>query len=92
MASEFIQEYVGTGAKRIRELLKQRILPFERGETKAVIIFIDEIDAIGGKRVGDNSGSSREYQQTLLQLMALMDGFNSMILLLLLLQLIVLNR
>lgn len=73
--SEFIEEYVGTGAKRVRELFEQARSAIAKGSTKAVIIFIDEIDAIGCKRSDDNSGADREYRQTLIQLLTLMDGF-----------------
>ncbi len=73
--SQFIEEYVGTGAKRLRELFDQARKAIATNETKAAIIFIDEIDAIGCKREQSNSGGEREYRQTLLQLLALMDGF-----------------
>lgn len=66
--SDFIELYVGTGAKRVRELFKQarKLAP--------CIIFIDEIDAVGGNR-GANSNS--EYKQTINALLNEMDGFNS---------------
>lgn len=65
--SEFVEKYVGVGAKRIRNL-------FEKAKKDAPsIIFIDEIDAIGSKR---NQDSNNEKDQTLNQLLVEMDGFN----------------
>lgn len=46
-------------------------------EKTPAIIFIDEIDAIGTKRMGDTSGADREVQRTLMQLLAELDGFES---------------
>ncbi|OFI05883.1 ATP-dependent zinc metalloprotease FtsH [Clostridium acetireducens DSM 10703] len=68
--SDFIQVYVGVGASRIRQLFKKA-----RNNGKAVI-FIDEIDAIGKKRQGSNSGGSEERDQTLNALLTEMSGFN----------------
>lgn len=66
--SEFVEKYVGVGAKRVRTL-------FEKAKKEApAIIFIDEIDAIGARR---NSESNNEKDQTLNQLLVEMDGFNS---------------
>ena len=72
-ASEFIEKYVGVGAGRIRELFNCARQSIKEGKSKSAIIFIDEIDAVGGKR-GD--GECREYQQTINQLLTEMDGFN----------------
>ncbi len=72
-ASEFIEKYVGTGARRIRELFNCARQAIKEGKSKSVIIFIDEIDAVGGKR---NDGECREYQQTINQLLTEMDGFD----------------
>lgn len=66
--SEFVEKYVGVGAKRVRTL-------FERAKKEApAIVFIDEIDAIGARR---NLESNNEKDQTLNQLLVEMDGFNT---------------
>lgn len=66
--SEFVEKYVGVGAKRVRMI-------FERARKEAPsIIFIDEIDALGAKR---NSESNNEKDQTLNQLLIELDGFNN---------------
>ena len=68
--SEFVEMFVGVGASRVRDLFKQA------GQHAPCIIFIDEIDAIGKSR--DNQlGSNDEREQTLNQLLAEMDGFDS---------------
>jgi ATP-dependent metalloprotease FtsH len=66
--SDFVEIWVGQGAARVRDFF---------AEAKAVapaIVFIDEIDALGARR-GGSSGGSREYQQTLNQLLVELDGF-----------------
>jgi cell division protease FtsH len=66
--SDFVEMYVGVGAKRIREL-------FQKAKKLApCIIFIDEIDAMGGKRSSGNENS--EDRKTLNALLTEMDGFN----------------
>lgn len=68
--SEFIEQFVGVGASRVREL-------FANARKHApCIIFIDEIDSIGLKRHSGDGGSS-EYSQTLNQLLTEMDGFET---------------
>ena len=68
--SAFVEMYVGVGASRVRDLFKQA------QQMATCIIFIDEIDAIGKSR--DNQlGSNDEREQTLNQLLAEMDGFES---------------
>ncbi|WP_044640039.1 AAA family ATPase [Risungbinella massiliensis] len=69
--SEFIEMYVGVGAQRIRELFQQAFTLAKKKQTKSAIIFIDEIDVIGGKRQGSQH---KEYDQTLNQLLTEMDG------------------
>jgi cell division protease FtsH len=68
-ASEFIEAIVGIGASRMRNLFAIA------KELSPCIIFIDEIDAIGRKRVAHGSGGDNELTQTLNQLLAEMDGF-----------------
>ena len=68
--SAFVEMYVGVGASRVRDLFK------EAQAMASCIIFIDEIDAIGKSR--DNAmGSNDEREQTLNQLLAEMDGFDT---------------
>jgi cell division protease FtsH len=69
--SEFVEMFVGVGAARIRDL-------FQQAESKApCIVFIDELDALGKVRVQSPLGSHEEREQTLNQLLAEMDGFDS---------------
>lgn len=66
-ASSFVEMYVGVGAKRIRDL-------FEHARTiKPVIIFLDELDALGA--VSRDAGANPEYRQSLNELLCQMDGF-----------------
>ncbi len=69
--SSFIEMFVGVGASRVRDLFEQakKVAP--------AIIFIDEIDAIGKSRASGGIGGNDEREQTLNQLLAEMDGFNS---------------
>jgi cell division protease FtsH len=69
--SEFVEMFVGVGAARIRDL-------FQQAEAKApCIVFIDELDALGKARTQSPFGSHEEREQTLNQLLAEMDGFDS---------------
>jgi len=69
--SEFVEMYVGVGASRVRDLFKQ-------ANTHApCIIFIDEVDAIGKSRDSKMGGGNDEREQTLNQLLAEMDGFDT---------------
>ncbi|MBP1999584.1 ATP-dependent metalloprotease FtsH [Paenibacillus shirakamiensis] len=72
--SEFVEMYVGVGAGRIRDLFKDARTRAIKEKKENAIIFIDEIDVIGGKREG---GQQREYDQTLNQLLTEMDGIYS---------------
>ncbi len=69
--SEFVEMFVGVGAARIRDL-------FQQAEAKApCIVFIDELDALGKVRSQSPLGGHEEREQTLNQLLAEMDGFDS---------------
>jgi len=69
--SDFVEMFAGVGASRVRELfgLAKKNAP--------CIVFIDEIDAIGGRRGGGSNGSHEEREQTLNALLVEMDGFTS---------------
>ncbi len=72
--SQFVQMYAGVGASRVRQLFKQaRSSAEQRGGKSSAIIFIDEIDVLGAKRGGQNH-SHLEYDQTLNELLAQIDG------------------
>ncbi len=72
VASEFVQKFIGEGARIVREV-------FSLARKKApAIIFIDEIDAIGAKRLDIGTSGEREVQRTLMQLLAEIDGFNDL--------------
>ncbi len=69
VGSELVQKYIGEGARLVREL-------FQMAREKApTIIFIDEVDSIGAKRLEVATSGDREVQRTLMQLLAEMDGF-----------------
>ena len=70
--SDFIEKYVGTGSARIRALFDQA-----RKLNEPVIIFIDEIEVLGQDRSKIDASGSKEYHQTLNQLLTEMDGINS---------------
>lgn len=69
VGSELVQKYIGEGARLVREL-------FDLAKDKAPsIIFIDELDSIGAKRLDVSTSGDREVQRTLMQLLAELDGF-----------------
>ncbi|MES1914373.1 MAG: 26S proteasome regulatory subunit 6A [Cercozoa sp. M6MM] len=69
-APQLVQMYIGDGAKMVRDA-------FKLGTKKApAIIFIDEIDAIGGKRFDSDKSGDREVQRTMLELLNQLDGFS----------------
>lgn len=72
--SEFVEIYVGTGAKRVRELFQSARDALKSTGAQHVIIFIDELDAIGQR--GQRNGSS-EDQKTINELLTQMDGYSS---------------
>ncbi len=69
--SDFVEMFVGVGASRVRDLFKQA------QQAAPCIIFIDEIDAIGKSRDSRYGGGNDEREQTLNQLLAEMDGFDT---------------
>ncbi|KFD62602.1 hypothetical protein M514_01119 [Trichuris suis] len=70
VGSELIQKYLGDGPKLVRELFRVA------EEYAPSIVFIDEVDAIGTKRIESNSGGEREIQRTMLELLNQLDGFD----------------
>lgn len=73
--SEFIEVYVGVGPQRVRALFDKARASIKAGPYKKAVIFIDEIDAIGGSREDSIGGGSSEYRNTLNELLNQMDGF-----------------
>ena len=72
VGSELAQKYIGEGGRMVREL-------FSLAKNKAPsIIFLDEIDAIGAKRLDGSTSGDREVQRTLMQLLAELDGFDAL--------------
>lgn len=69
IGSELVQKFIGEGARLVREI-------FQMARKKApAIIFIDELDAIGSKRLQVATSGDREVQRTLMQLLSELDGF-----------------
>lgn len=72
VASSLIEKYIGESAKMVREM-------FAYARLKApCIIFLDEIDAIGGARTNESNSSDREVQRTLMELLNQLDGFSDL--------------
>ncbi|MCK5309260.1 MAG: proteasome-activating nucleotidase [Thermoplasmata archaeon] len=71
VGSELVQKYIGEGARLVREL-------FDMARDKApTIVFIDELDSVGAKRLEVATSGDREVQRTLMQLLAELDGFDA---------------
>jgi len=70
IGSELVQKFIGDGARLVRELFE-----FAR-ENAPSILFIDELDAIGSRRIDLATSGDREVQRTLMQLLSELDGFN----------------
>lgn len=72
VSSAIIEKYIGESSRMIREM-------FAYAKThQPCVIFMDEIDAIGGKRSSDSNSSDREVQRTLMELLNQMDGFEDL--------------
>jgi proteasome regulatory subunit len=71
VGSELVQKYIGEGARLVRDLFKMA------KEKAPSIIFVDELDSIGAKRLDTATSGDREVQRTLMQLLSEMDGFNA---------------
>ena len=72
VGAELAQKYIGEGGRMVREL-------FDLAKQKAPsIIFIDELDSIGSKRLDTATSGDREVQRTLMQLLSEMDGFETL--------------
>ena len=72
VGSELAQKYIGEGGRMVREL-------FSLAKDKSPsIIFLDEIDAIGAKRLDGSTSGDREVQRTIMQLLAELDGFDAL--------------
>ncbi|MCL6444248.1 MAG: AAA family ATPase [Alicyclobacillus sp.] len=72
--SEFVEMYVGVGAQRVRDLFRRARALAKKENKDSAIVFIDEIDVVGGRR---GQYSHQEYDQTLNQLLTEMDGMST---------------
>jgi 26S proteasome regulatory subunit T4 len=72
VASAIVDKYIGESARLIREMFG-----YAR-DHEPCVIFMDEIDAIGGKRAGEGTSSDREIQRTLMELLNQLDGFEAL--------------
>lgn len=73
--SQFVEMYAGVGAQRVRQIFKEARMQATRMKKNSAIVFIDEIEVLGGKR-GQHS-SHLEYDQTLNELLVQMDGIGT---------------
>ena len=71
VSSAIVDKYIGESARLIREMFG-----YAR-EHQPCIIFMDEIDAIGGRRFSEGTSADREIQRTLMELLSQLDGFDS---------------
>ncbi len=72
VASAIIQKYIGESPRLIREIFN-----YAKSHEPS-IVFIDEIDAIGGRRLSDGTSTDREVQRTLMELLNQLDGFDDL--------------
>ena len=72
VASSIVDKYIGESARVVREMFSYA------KENQPCIIFIDEVDAIGGKRLAEGSSADREIQRTLMELLNQLDGFDDL--------------
>lgn len=73
VASSIVDKYIGESSRLVREM-------FTYAKSHApCVIFIDEIDAIGGRRLSASNSSDREVQRTLMELLNQLDGFNDLV-------------
>lgn len=70
MSSAIVDKYIGESARVIREMFG-----YAR-DHQPCVIFMDEIDAIGGRRFSEGTSADREIQRTLMELLSQMDGFD----------------
>ena len=71
IGSELVQKFIGEGARLVREIFAMA------KEKTPSIVFIDELDAVGSKRLEVATSGDREVQRTLMQLLSILDGFDS---------------
>ena len=72
VASAIVDKYIGESARIVREMFGYA------KEHQPCIVFMDEIDAIGGKRFGQGTSADREIQRTLMELLNQLDGFDDL--------------
>ena len=71
IGSELVQKFIGEGARLVREIFAMA------KEKSPSLVFIDELDAVGSKRLEVATSGDREVQRTLMQLLSILDGFDS---------------